>query len=63
MKIRITNINEPLPNSAPLPTSNMEFLVMINNSIVKSPILDVPGVVVILWLSSAFGYGADVLPW
>ena len=31
-------------NSAPLPASKMEFFVMIVNSIVKSTILDVPGV-------------------
>ena len=31
-------------NSDPLPTSKMEFFVMIVNCIEKSPILDVPGV-------------------
>ena len=53
--------------SGSLPTSKMEFFVMIVNSIAKSLILDVPGVsghIICLYnqLLSAFGYSADVLP-
>ena len=41
MKIRSTNTSGEFRS---LPTSKMEFFVMIVSSIAKSPILDVPGV-------------------
>ena len=49
-------------NLGSLPTSKMEFFVMIANSISKIPILDVPGVYRFVIVTSAFGYSVDVLP-
>ena len=50
-------------NWGPLPTSQMEFFVMIVNSNEKSWILIVPGFLFLSQLSSAFRYCADVLPY
>ena len=42
-------------NSGPLPASKMEFFVMIVNSIEKSTILDVPGVIAYIIVIIRFG--------
>ena len=63
-KIRSTNTNGEF--MAPAPTYKMEFLVMIVNNIVKSLILDVPGVsgyiivIIYFWLQLLV---TDVLHW
>ena len=49
-------------NSGSLPTSKMEFFVMIVNSIAKNHILDVQGVSGYITVIIGFWYSADVLP-
>ena len=49
-------------NSGSLPTSKMEFSVMIVNSIAKNHILDVQGVSGYITVIIGFWYSADVLP-
>ena len=50
-------------NLGPLPTSMMQFFVILVNSIRRKPILGVRGVPGYIIVIIRFGYSADVLVW